>query len=110
MKLEFSRQIFEKYSNIKFHENPSGGIRAVPCGRTDGQKDRRTDMTKLIVAFRNFAKAPIRSTKHIRASGSLPDRLAPVICIAPPSTQCALDNLLQLHVMPTDIKPKASYL
>jgi len=23
MKLEFSRQIFEKSSNIKFHENPS---------------------------------------------------------------------------------------
>jgi hypothetical protein len=27
--------------------------------RTDGQKtDRQTDMTKLIVAFRNFANAP----------------------------------------------------
>jgi hypothetical protein len=25
MKLEFSRQIFEKYSNMKFHENPSSG-------------------------------------------------------------------------------------
>ena len=34
MKLEFSRHIFEKYSNIKFHENPSSG-RVVPCGRTD---------------------------------------------------------------------------
>jgi hypothetical protein len=41
---------FEKYSNIKFHENPSSGSRVVPC--------RRTDMTKLIVTFRNFAKAP----------------------------------------------------
>jgi len=54
MKLEFSRQIFEKSSNIKFHENLSSGSRVVPCGRTD----RRTDMAKLIVAFRNFAKAP----------------------------------------------------
>ena len=27
MKLEFSRQIFEKSSNIKFHENPSSGSR-----------------------------------------------------------------------------------
>jgi len=26
--------------------------------RTDGQTDRQTDMTKLIVAFRNFANAP----------------------------------------------------
>jgi len=25
MKLEFSRQIFEKYSNIRFHENPPVG-------------------------------------------------------------------------------------
>jgi hypothetical protein len=26
-------------------------------GRTDGQTERQTNMTKLIVAFRNFAKA-----------------------------------------------------
>ena len=25
VKLEFRRQMFEKYSDIKFHENPSGG-------------------------------------------------------------------------------------
>jgi len=35
MKLEFFRQIFEKYSNIKFHENPSSESRVVPCGQTD---------------------------------------------------------------------------
>jgi len=35
MKLEFSQQIFEKYSSIKFHENTSSGSRVVPCGRTD---------------------------------------------------------------------------
>jgi hypothetical protein len=34
MKLEFP-QFFEKYSNIKFHENPSSGSLAIPCGRTD---------------------------------------------------------------------------
>ena len=51
MKLEFSRQIFEKQSsNIKFHPNSCSGSRAVPCGQTD--------MTKLIVVFRNFANAP----------------------------------------------------
>jgi hypothetical protein len=55
MKLELSRQIFEKYSNVKFHENQSSGSRAVSCGRTDRQTDRQTDMTKLIVAFRNLA-------------------------------------------------------
>ena len=36
---------------MKFRENPSSGSRDVPCGRID----RRTDMTKLTVAFRNFA-------------------------------------------------------
>jgi len=35
MKLEFSGQAFEKYSNISFYKNPSGGSRVVPCGRTD---------------------------------------------------------------------------
>ena len=56
-KLEFFRHIFDKHSHIKFHENPSSERRAVPCGRTDIHVDRQTDMTKLIVAFRNFAKA-----------------------------------------------------
>jgi len=57
-KLEFYRQIFEKPSYDKFHENPFSGSQVVPPGRTDERKDRRTDMTKLIVAFRNFANAP----------------------------------------------------
>jgi len=54
MKLEFSRHIYEKSSNIKFHENPSNGSRVVPFGHTD----RRAYMAKLTVAFRNFANAP----------------------------------------------------
>jgi len=48
----FSTNSRKKYSNIKFHENPSSGSRAVPCGQTDGK------MRKLTVAFRNFANAP----------------------------------------------------
>jgi len=35
MKLEFPRQIFDKYSNIQFHENPSSGSRVAPCERMD---------------------------------------------------------------------------
>jgi len=54
MKLEFSRQIFEKSSYIKFNENPSRGSRVVPHGRTGGH----TDMTMLTVAFPNFANEP----------------------------------------------------
>jgi len=61
MTLEFSRQIFEEFSDIKFRENPSSGSRVVPCGRTDGQTGRRADMKKLIVAFRDIAKVPKKS-------------------------------------------------
>ena len=50
MKREVSEQIFEKSSNIKFYQNASSGSRVAPCGHTD--------LTKLIVTFRNFANAP----------------------------------------------------
>jgi hypothetical protein len=43
MKIEFSSQIFEKYSNIEFHENPSRGSWIVACGQTDGRTDEQTD-------------------------------------------------------------------
>jgi len=36
-------------SQFKFHENPSS------CSM---RTDRRTDMSKLLVAFRNFMKTP----------------------------------------------------
>jgi len=52
MKLEFSRQIFEKSSAIKFHENPFSESRVVPFGQTD----KYPDVTKLIVAFRSFCE------------------------------------------------------
>jgi hypothetical protein len=62
MKLALSWQIFEKFSNIKFHENPSIESRVVPCIRVDGwtdrQTDRQTDMIKLRVVFRNLMNAP----------------------------------------------------
>jgi hypothetical protein len=54
MKLEFSRQIFEKYSKVNFHKNASSGSRVVPCEETD----RLIDVMKLINAFRHFANAP----------------------------------------------------
>jgi len=55
MKLEFSQQIFQKQSNIKFHEKPSRGAEFFHA-------DRQTDMTKLLVAFRKFANAPKNET------------------------------------------------
>jgi len=50
MQLELSRQIFEKSSNAKFHD-----IRPVEAELF--HPDRRTDMTKPIVAFRNCKSA-----------------------------------------------------
>jgi hypothetical protein len=51
MKLEFSGQIFEKYSNIKFHKNPSSGSRVVPCGRTDGLTHRQDEANSRFLQF-----------------------------------------------------------
>ena len=58
MKLEFSRQIFEKISNIRFYENPFIGSRVVQCGRTDWYTDIKTEATKVTVSSRKFGKAP----------------------------------------------------
>jgi hypothetical protein len=46
--LNFLDSFSKKYSNVKFHENPSGGSRVVPRGETD--------VTKLILAFHSIAK------------------------------------------------------
>jgi len=51
MKLELPPKIFKKYSNIKFHESQLVGAMLFHA-------DRRADMTKLLVAFRNFINAP----------------------------------------------------
>ena len=58
MKLEFSRQIFEK-SNIKFHENPSSGSRVVPCGRTAKRTDRLNEAHSRFSKFCERVKKPI---------------------------------------------------
>jgi len=59
MKLEFSRQVFEKYSSTHFHENKPSDRRLVPCGRID--------MTKIVVALRNFVNALQNSNLKILA-------------------------------------------
>ena len=68
MELEFSGgQIFEKSSHIKFNANPFRGSRTVLCGRSD--------MTKLLVAFRNFANEPKTQSRiltHIVTGAGLP--------------------------------------
>ena len=59
MKLEFYRHVFEEYSNIIFHANPSIG------GRAGGRTDTQIDTMELIVAIRSFTSAPENGyTKH----------------------------------------------
>jgi hypothetical protein len=52
LKLEFSRQVLDKYRSITFHEILSSWSRVVPRGRANGRSVGHTDMTKQIVALR----------------------------------------------------------
>jgi len=49
MKLEFSRQTFEKYWNIKFHDNALGGAELF-------NEDRRTDKDEAHSRFPHFCE------------------------------------------------------
>jgi hypothetical protein len=53
MKLDFSLQIFEKKKEFKYQIS-----KISPVGVEIFHADVQTDLTKLIVAFRNFANAP----------------------------------------------------
>ena len=64
MKLEFSRQIFEKFTNIKFHENPSRGSRVVPCGRADGHGEANSRISQFCERAWNDIRTFHHSLKH----------------------------------------------
>jgi len=55
IKLEFSRQTFEKSPNIKFLENPTSERIVAPFGHSHGRTDKQT---KLIVGFCISLNAP----------------------------------------------------
>jgi hypothetical protein len=46
IKLEFSTQIFEKYSNIKLRENPSSGRWVGPCGQADRHNEANSRFSR----------------------------------------------------------------
>jgi hypothetical protein len=58
MELEFSGQIFEKLI--------SNFIKIRPVGAELFRVGGQTDMTKLIVAFRNIANAPINVSRAVK--------------------------------------------
>ena len=47
VKVEFFQHIFENYSNIKFHENPSSGRHTVSCRRADRHDEAHTRFSQL---------------------------------------------------------------
>jgi hypothetical protein len=56
---------FRNILKYKTSRNPSNESLVFPCGETGRQTDRQTDMTKLIVTFRNFANAPDDTLKYL---------------------------------------------
>ena len=56
---EFSWQIFEKYSNIKFQENSPNGSRIVPCGMKDGQT-RRSEQSLFEILPTRLERKPFK--------------------------------------------------
>jgi hypothetical protein len=87
MKLEFSRQISEKHSDIKFNGNPFGWSHG----------DGRTDMKKLIVAFRKFANAPNNKLWTISTHKIVPYKKQPKVqplINTKTSTKIFLSNML----------------
>jgi len=65
MKLEFCRHIFEKYSNINFHENRSSESRVATCGHRE--TDKIAELTKPVVAFRHIVNAPKNKCRKRKA-------------------------------------------
>jgi len=61
MLVKVARQIFEKCSNINFHESPSSGDRGVWCEQRNGQTDRQDEANS---SFRNFANA-LNRAEHL---------------------------------------------
>ena len=83
MSLEFSAKIFQKYSNIKFSENPSGGIWVLPCGKTDGRS---------LSAISANAPKTVRDLKQGKEQAMLWVRL---VLPTAPDTQCSRIPVLQ---------------
>ena len=61
MKVEFSPQILEKYSNTKSNENASSGNGVVPCGSL--VRDRQIYMTSYLSPFA-ILRTPLKTSVY----------------------------------------------
>jgi hypothetical protein len=80
MRIEYPRQDFEKFLNIKFHDNRTSRSRVIPCGqtnrridvRTDGQTDRCTEIhDEANSRFLQFVQKRLKNNK-LQFLGRLP--------------------------------------
>ena len=69
--MDFIKQISEKYSNIKFNENPSMWSRSFQADRqTDGQRDRHENANSLFFLLK-FYERPRKEQSVDFVSGKL---------------------------------------
>jgi hypothetical protein len=93
MKLEYSRQNFEKYPNIKFYENLSSGSRVFPYRRADGRRDRHNKVNSRVSQFceRGYKRSwllPLLINKHYSINKKISVAVSK-ICVA---------NFYQYHI------------
>jgi hypothetical protein len=65
MKLEISRQMFEKYTNIRLFEQ------SIQWEQTYYLEDGQTDVTQPTIAFRNFASAFQNTSSELQTKTNL---------------------------------------
>jgi hypothetical protein len=61
MKLEFSRKIFKKSSNMNFRENPSSGSRTVPRGQTDRHNEANCRFSQFFECVLKGKAVPVQT-------------------------------------------------
>jgi hypothetical protein len=80
MKREFPRKVFEKYSNVKCHENPASGNRVIPCGKTDKRTDRRTNRYEEANSHFSQFRERAQKTTITTITTSVPILVNPRVC------------------------------
>jgi hypothetical protein len=64
MKLEFSRQILEKFSNVKFYGKLSIDSRVDPCGQTDVRGEANSRFLEICERAQEFISGFKKSLTH----------------------------------------------
>jgi hypothetical protein len=72
MKIEFCRQIFAKYSYMKFHENPSSGSRVVPRGQRERHDKTNCRFSKILQMRLKWPVLNHHTIMHLGIRGKTP--------------------------------------